>query len=332
MHLLRRRGAWRLGGIIRSVSNVPNWRLDPRQLEVVACPLCDGRRFRRLSTSDRYDMDLVSAGCEGCGLVMTNPQPTEAALSEFYRLHYRHYYQKTEHASLEYIREYRKDERSAEAASWLQQRGLLRQDMSVLDVGASEGCLLHAIAAQAPGARRVAVEPNAQFAAFAVEHAGCTWHASLEALQSEQPNARFDLITVNHVFEHVKLPLQFLRTLASLLTPGGGAIYIDVPDIQAYRRLQDLHIAHLYHFGPDTLRRAAEAAGCRIEALEAHAPVMHPLSLRCVLRPDSTTRASAPANLRQGWGEVRRAGRRAWHFHRKRWPLSQRLLHLLGLR
>jgi 2-polyprenyl-3-methyl-5-hydroxy-6-metoxy-1,4-benzoquinol methylase len=226
------------------MQDLPAWRLDAQHLEAVACPLCKGQHFRQLAGSDRYDMDLRTAGCRGCGLVMTNPQPTEATLSEFYQRHYRSYYQKTDRASLEYIREYRKDERAAEAAAYLQQHGLLNNDMAVLDIGASEGCLLHAIAALAPGTRRVAVEPNAQFAAFAVTHAGCSWHESLGALRNSQPQARFDLVTINHVYEHVKQPVQFLRELAPLLTPQ-ARIYIDVPDVTAYRRLEDLHIAHL---------------------------------------------------------------------------------------
>ena len=313
------------------MQTLPTWRFDSQQLENVACPLCGGKRFRQLAISDRYDMDLRTAGCEGCGLVMTNPQPTDAALAEFYQHHYRSYYQKTEHASLDYIREYRKDERAAEAAAYMQQNGMLRDDMAVLDIGASEGCLLQAIAALIPSALRVAVEPNAQFAAFAITHAGCTWHQSLDALRRSQPQARFDLVTINHVYEHVKHPLQFLRELVPLLA-NQARVYIDVPDVTAYRRLEDLHIAHLYHFGPDTLRRAAEASGYRVEQLQHHAPVMHPLSLRCVLQVDATTRAAPLANRQDGWGAVRRAGRRAWHFHRKRWPMQRRIAHLLGLR
>jgi ubiquinone/menaquinone biosynthesis C-methylase UbiE len=313
------------------MQNTPAWRFDAQQLETVACPLCSGQRFSTLASSDRYDMDLCTAGCEGCGLIMTNPQPTDAALDDFYQRHYRNYYQKTDTASLEYIREYRKDERAAEAATYMKQHGLLHEDMAVLDIGASEGCLLHAIAALVPSAQRVAVEPNAQFAEFALTHAGCTWHASLDALRREQPTARFDLVTINHVYEHVKHPTGFLRDLCSLLKPS-GRIYIDVPDVTAYRRLEDLHIAHLYHFGPDTLRRAAQGAGYRVEQLQHHAPVMHPLSLRMILKLDAAAQPAPLVNLREGWRQVRGAGRRAWHFHRKRWPLQRRLAHLLGLR
>lgn len=309
----------------------PRWRPDAQRLETVPCPLCGGQRFTLLANSDRYDMDLHTVGCETCGLVLTNPQPSEAALDEFYRQHYRDYYQKTEVASLEYIRAYRKDERAAAAAAWMQQQGLLRPGMAVLDIGASEGCLLHAIGQLQPDALRVAVEPNPQFGAFAVGHAGCTLHDSLDTLRAAAPQQRFDLVTINHVYEHVKQPAEFLRQLAALLAPG-ARVYIDVPDVTRYQRLEDLHIAHLYHFGPDTLRRAAQAGGMAVDRLEAHQPVNHPLSLRCVLHAQPGEVPAPLRNLQEGWAQTRRAGQRAWHYHRRRWGLGRRIAHWLRWR
>lgn len=288
----------------------------------VPCPLCGGQRFETLATTDRYDMDLVTAGCTQCGLVMTNPQPDERALDAFYRDHYRHYYQKTDTPSEAYIREFRKDERAATTAQFLRSQGLLFPDAAVLDIGASEGCILKAIADFEPGTQRVAVEPNPVFGAFAVSHAGCTLHPSVESLRASGSHS-FDLIIMNHVYEHVGDPVRFLAELATLLTPR-GQIYIDVPDITEYERLDSLHIAHLYHFGSDTLARAAARAGFAVRHLEKHRPVMHPLSLRCVLQPASVA-VPALRNLREGWDRVQRADREAWRYHKRRWSLPRRL-------
>jgi len=290
----------------------------------VPCPLCDGQRFQRLARSDRYDMDLVTAGCLQCGLVMTNPQPDEQALDEFYRDHYRHYYQKTDTPSAAYIREFRKDERAATTAEFLHSQGLLFRGAAVLDIGASEGCILKAIADLEPTTQRIAVEPNPLFGAFAVDHAGCTLHASVDALRASGSQT-FDLIIMNHVYEHVAHPVRFLTDLITLLTPR-GQVYIDVPDITEYERLDSLHIAHLYHFGPDTLARAAARAGFAVNRLEKHRPVMHPLSLRCVLQPAAVT-TPALHNLHEGWDRVRQADRDAWRYHRRRWSLPRRLAH-----
>ncbi|HSW26948.1 MAG TPA: methyltransferase domain-containing protein [Burkholderiaceae bacterium] len=290
----------------------------------VACPLCGGEQFETLATTDRYDMDLVTAGCLRCGLVMTNPQPDDHALDEFYRDHYRHYYQKTDTPSLAYIREFRKDERAATTAQFLRDAGLVFPGAAVLDIGASEGCILKAIADLEPTTRRVAVEPNLTFGEFAVTYAGCSLHASVQALQAAG-SAAFDLVIMNHVYEHVGHPVRFLAGLTALLTPA-GQIYIDVPDVTEYEGLESLHIAHLYHFGPDTLARAAALAEFRVVRIEKHQPVMHPKSLRSVLRPGTAT-TPAPHNMRQGWDRVRQANRHAWHYHRSRWSLPRRLVH-----
>jgi len=301
-----------------------HWKLTDVALEQVPCPLCGGKVFSTLATTDRYDMDVVTVGCDTCGLVMTNPQPTEEALNDFYEHHYRRYYQKTDVPTLAYIREYRKDERAAYTVEFLQRHGMLKTGMRVLDIGASEGCILKALRDVEPTAQTVAVEPNPLFGAFATTHAGCKLYPSVDALVPAGERD-FDLIVINHVYEHVKEPVAFLRQLEDLLGPD-GRVYIDVPDITEYAGLESLHIAHLYHFGPTTLRRAAALAGYSADVLERHQPVKHPRSLRCLLRAGGPP-PGAPESTREGWAQVMEAQRRAGRYHRKRWPLSRRLRH-----
>ncbi|MDH3461395.1 MAG: class I SAM-dependent methyltransferase [Burkholderiaceae bacterium] len=296
-------------------------------MENVTCPLCRGRDFQTLADTDRYDMGIVTVGCLDCGLVMTNPQPTEGELGDFYEHYYRRYYQKTDTPSVDYIREYRKDERAAYTAAFMQRQGVLHERMRVLDIGASEGCVLKAVRDLVPSAVLVAVEPNPLFGSFAVSHAGCTLHPCLDGLRAAGENA-FDLIVINHVYEHVKEPVVFLRQLAGLLAPGGG-IYIDVPDVSEYTGLESLHVAHLYHFGATTLRRAACLAGYAVRILEKHRPVMHPRSLRCLLHAGDMDTAAGRLAAREGWAEVMLAQRRAARYHRKRWSLWRRLRHVV---
>ena len=302
-----------------------DWKPNRETWHLVPCPLCGGQRFEKLATTDRYDMDLVTVGCVRCGLVMTNPQPDEQSLDVFYRDHYRHYYQKTDAPSEAYIRELRKDERATTTARFLLDEGLVFHDAAVLDIGASEGCILKAIADLEPHTRRVAVEPNPLFGEFAVHHAGCTLYASIEALRAAGLQT-FDLIIMNHVYEHVSHPVDFLTGLKALLTPR-GQVYIDVPDITEYERLDCLHIAHLFHFGPATLALAAETAGFAVKRLDKHRPLMHPPSLRGVLQPATVTAQAPQQNLREGWDRVRQANRDAWRYHRRRWSLPRRLAH-----
>ncbi len=303
------------------------WRPGPAQMERSACPLCAGTQFELLADTDRYDMGLVTVGCVGCGLVMTNPQPTAAALDEFYGRHYRQYYEGVDAPTEAYIQAKGKDRRSTATVSFLKSQGLVAPGSTVLDIGASEGCLLKAVADAEPTTRRLAVEPNASFAPFAATHAGCAVYPSLEALAASGSGA-VDLITLTHVFEHVKQPVAFLASLGELLA-ADGRVYIDVPDVTRYRKLSSLHIAHLYHFGPDTLRRTAACAGFAVELLEPHDPIKHPVSLRCILRR-AQMEAAPLANLEEGWEAVRQANRQAWRAHPGRWSLGRRLARLFG--
>ncbi|HSW14710.1 MAG TPA: class I SAM-dependent methyltransferase [Solimonas sp.] len=282
--------------------SVDGWSLLQAGVELVDCPLCGGDRFELLAHVDRYHHGLSTVGCSGCGLAMTNPQPTAAALDQFYARHYRRYYQKVEKPDLAYIRQYRKDERAAGVARYLRDQGLLQAGTRVLDIGASEGCILKALRDVESGVRTAAIEPNPDFGAFARSHAGCEVFADLADLPAE---LRFDLIIINHVYEHMKQPVAYLAGLRERLSER-GCIYIDVPDLSEYRGLGDLHIAHLYHFSPATLRRAVTTAGFEVLQLEQHAPVMHPKSVRTLIRPAAGVAAGVPAqNWSTDWDRIR---------------------------
>jgi SAM-dependent methyltransferase len=299
------------------------WKLDRSRLEQVPCPLCRGVRFERLAVTDRYDMGLITVGCAGCGLVMTNPQPTAEALDDFYANHYRHFYSdygpRDGVPTLEHIRAQRVDRRCAVTAELLVDRGELLPQMVVLDIGAAEGSMLKALGDRVPTTRRIAIEPNPTFGRFAMAHAGCEWHASLADLRASTPPL-IDLVIINHVLEHLKQPGQVLESLKPLLAPN-ARVYIEVPDVTEYRKLVMLHIAHLYHFSADTLAQLATQAGFDVRLIEKHAPAKHPLSLRCVLvvaDPASTQATQLPqAHHRAGWNSVTACARHAWFAHFK---------------
>ena len=305
-----------------------SWTLDRSRLEQVHCPLCQSVKFEHLAATDRYDMGLVTVGCVGCGLVMTNPQPTAQALDDFYAHHYRHFYSefgpRDGIPTAEHIRAARIDRRCAVTAQLLVARGELQANMVVLDIGAAEGSMLKAVGDQVPSTRRIAIEPNPIFGRFAMAHADCEWHASLDDLRTSRPPP-IDLVIINHVLEHLKHPVKVLESLKPLLAPN-ARVYIEVPDVIEYRKLTVLHIAHLYHFSADTLAHLAAKAGFDVRLNEKHAPAKHPRSLRCVLAAsvDAATSAYQPTgvNQRAGWGAVTACARHAWFAHGKRWLRS----------
>ena len=281
----------------------------------IPCPICNGRDFEELSSKDRYRMGIRTVGCNSCGFAFTNPQPTEAALTDFYRRFYRNYYQNACTPSTEYIRRYGKDERAKDTVDYLERRTLQHDGMRVLDVGCAEGSILREIGKRSQGLALVGVEPDINFSSFARSYAGCSIFEHLDQLPESAANA-YDLIIVNHVLEHVSNPVSFLRRLSGLLSER-GVVYIDVPSVLDYRSIEALHIAHLYHFSAATLSLAGDAAGLMAIDIERHEPPMHPISLRSIMRRTQGERdrtSKSYSDYREWWNRIQTLDARAWQY------------------
>ena len=289
--------------------------------ESVACPLCGQVSFERLASIDRYGMGLATVGCRGCGLVQTRPRLTIHGFADFYRQSYRAYYQGVFEPSADYVRQMNKGVRLDATAAWLRAAGALDGAAAVLDVGCSEGTLFAALRRAGFAGALCGVEPNDAFRDYTKAEHG----ADVVAAEEELPEAwrgTIGLATMIHVLEHVADPVATLARLRGFLA-GSGHLYVDVPDVVEYSSVNDLHIAHVFHFGADTLRNTLSAAGYEVIRLEAHRPPGHPPSLRALARPASpaartgaadeaaaaTTASSAGDDEPAGWAEVRRINR-----------------------
>lgn len=216
-----------------------------------ACALCGGTDTLPVSDWDRRLKKLTTVVCAGCGLVRTDPMPTEAELAEYYRHHYRADYQLvgTKPPRRHLVRTQEEARRRAELLA-----PALPAGARVLDYGSGSGEFLE------EGARRgwamEGVEPGEAYAAHA-RTLGVTVHPRLP-----DGAGPFDAITSHHVFEHLRDPLGTLRELVAALKPG-GVVYLAVPDMgpapkPAHERL---HFAHVHGFVPGTLDLLAAKAG-----------------------------------------------------------------------
>jgi SAM-dependent methyltransferase len=293
--------------------------------ESVACPLCGQSSFEPLASIDRYGMGVATVGCRGCGLIQTQPRLTRDGFAEFYRQSYRAYYQGVVEPSADYVRSMNKAARLDATAAWLQAAGALDGGGAVLDVGCSEGTLFAALRRAGFAGPLRGVEPNDAFRDYTRAEHG----AEVVATESELPEAwrgTIGLATMIHVLEHVADPVATLRHLRGFLA-GGGHLYVDVPDVAEYASLNDLHIAHVFHFSAGTLRATLRAAGFEVVSLEAHRPPGHPASLRALARsaPDlpaaDTALAAdpvAPGTEPPGWAAIRRINRKRHRLALKR--------------
>ncbi len=222
------------------------------------CELCGGSSFSPLSERDRNGKPLRTVICEGCGLVMHDPVPSEEEVADYYARRYRLDYHGERVPSARRVWRAWKNGRRIHA--------LLRPHLTgterILEVGAGLGCTVKVFDLHGFDAR--GIEPNQDFNRYSREQL----HARVENrnLYDLEPAPVADLILLVHVIEHFSSPRRALRHLHALLDDG-GRLYVECPNLTGpfatFSRM--FHFAHIYNFTPETLTALAECCGFRLE-------------------------------------------------------------------
>lgn len=223
-----------------------------------ACVLCGGRHGAVITRLDRRLKPLTTLACTDCGLIRTDPMPTEAELAAYYRALYRLDYQLAPGRKDPPRFHLSRSRRDAEARAALL-APVLRQGARVLDLGAGSGEFL--AAAQERGCDVLGIEPGEDYARYA-RRAHQVPVLTQGWTEAGLPESSFDVITANHVLEHLRDPVAALGAIAGWLRPGGVA-FVAVPDLGPSRKppFERFHFAHVHNFVPETLLAAARRAG-----------------------------------------------------------------------
>lgn len=225
---------------------------------VVACPVCAEASFTPVAGIDRRWKRLPTVMCDHCGLLYTNPMPTEAELGTYYEKYYRFDYQfaatrpKPKHIAK------RRREAAARVASL---EGLLQPGARTLDFGAGSGEFVEQMLERGFDAH--GFEPGETYAGHAISRLGP--RVRNIGWQEADYGPEFDLVTSFHVFEHLSTPIPALRRAAGWLRPG-GKVYLEVPDMARWladKGVGSLHFAHVLGFNRHNLVLAAAKAGLR---------------------------------------------------------------------
>jgi SAM-dependent methyltransferase len=248
--------------------------------EPVACAVCGVDDARVLSRRARWGQQVTTVVCRRCGLVYASPRPERERLARFYR----------EHIYTQYIDASGRFTERLLAASRLQARdtfeyfagraGQRPRGARVLEIGCGLGDFL--VLAREAGARVLGLELEGPYADFAEKHHDLSIvRGRVEDLDTQ---ARFDLIALFHVVEHLEDPVGVLATLRPRLATG-GRLLIEVPDFMGPWRIpftEFLRLEHLYNFSPATLRAVLARAGFRVTSQDDD-----PFLLRVVAEPVS---------------------------------------------
>lgn len=284
---------------------------------VSACPLCGHKESALFDWRTFQGQPVVNRICQTCGLVFQSPRMDDAEREAFYSAEYRQLYQGWEGPDAKDLAVQGK--RAESLLAFCKAYGLPGAKR-YLDIGCSAGLLLEAFR-NAYGCEVVGVEPGEAYREFA-RQSGLEVVASLDELEPAGP-ARFDLISLAHVLEHLPDPVRYLANLRESLLEGDGWLLIEVPNLYAH---DSFEIAHLVSFSAHTLRQALGKAGFEIVSLEAHGRPRSrilPLYLTTLARPakaDVTMQVQPESRVRlkRWWGMTRRwllsraFPRRAW--------------------
>lgn len=202
---------------------------------------------------DRYGFGLKTVVCLHCGLVFTNPRPSESWFTAFYRSEYRQYYEAIDVPNEQYLQRDWIKGRHTRNLSTLER--MLPKSGRLLDIGCAEGSFLQLFRERLPSWEVHGIEPSETFSHFARTYYGLTTAltGSIEDLPRIHPQESFDVITASHVLEHLLAP-HTLFDIARQLLKTNGLLFIDVPDANGTARgINNLHIGHVYHFSEQSL-------------------------------------------------------------------------------
>lgn len=233
-----------------------------RQIRCNACG-ADGHSVMLVGRDLLHDLpgEYTLVRCDKCGLLYLNPQPTYEELRPHYPYDYEPHVGSREE-QLNWLR--RIDYRYGIEKRYRAIMRYCKGPGTMLDVGCGPGTFLAGM--REHDWRVAGIEPSPGPATYAREELGL----EVEVCPFEDatlPGARYDLVTMWNVLEHLSDPSDALRRVTAALKPGGLLVFA-IPGTESYdRKIFGRYWAgydiprHLYVFPPATLEKMVVAAG-----------------------------------------------------------------------
>lgn len=274
------------------------------RITLEACPLCGGRDFREVYRVETHPV----VRCRGCGLQLTNPQPSNAELAAIYGPDY----VLAPDGSAAHAHVVASKRATADYYLDLLAAADVKSGGRLLEVGCGAGNFL--LQAQQRGFAITGVE----YSPFACQRARDTLGGQGRIVQGEidvlrDESAAYDVCVLCDVIEHVRDPAAFLDHVARLLRPG-GVVLIITPSLDSWSarimgsRWMELKPEHLFYFSRATISRQLAQArftgvalhrGTKLLSLDYVAAHFEKYPVAGIVHTLRLLRAITPAGLRQ---------------------------------
>jgi SAM-dependent methyltransferase len=246
--------------------------------DVQICILCGSDRSAPFDQRSFREHSVTNRICLGCGLVFQSPRMTAAESAAFYAEEYRLLQEGSVDPTARNMAV-----QEARAKSLLGfSRPILPALARHLDIGCSLGILLQHFQ-DTYHSQAIGVEPGEAHRLHARKE-GLIIYAALEELEKAK-EARFDLISMSHVLEHLTDPVGYLNHLREAVLAPDGWLLLEVPNLYAH---DSFEVAHLYAFSPHTLGEVLRRSGFEIVKFERHGrpnSALFPLFLTVLCHP-----------------------------------------------
>jgi SAM-dependent methyltransferase len=244
-----------------------------QQIELDKCPCCFAAKPEFL-----FDANDLSAHvfvdrrlkrgryslCLACGTIFAAVRPRPEAADTYYEL-FPELEEKTHNIYPPPTRNSKgKIARANEILRLIEEKGLLKPDMSVLHIRSDVGALLKALRNRLPRATLHGLDYFENNVRYLREEGFEVSRLSAAAI-AVPAGARYDLILANHVFTHALEPRADLARLRSALKPGGHILFYSEVD-------------HSVLFDP------ASALFSRIDVINYHKQLFVPETFEALLR------------------------------------------------
>ncbi len=221
----------------------------------IPCNLCGGSDVEVIGDRDRDGNSLRTTICRACGLVWSNPRPSEDEVRRYYSREYRLDYKGQSTPSLRHIA------RSARGAlnRYRALAPYINDGDRILDAGAGGGEVVYVL--RKLGFAATGLEPDEHYARHARESLGVPVETAF-VQDATYAGGSFDVVTMYHALEHVEDPSAILARLRGWMTLH-GALLVEVPNVEAVciSPAHRFHFAHFYNFNRVTLEALGRKAG-----------------------------------------------------------------------
>lgn len=223
------------------------------------CIICNNSNLTKVSEKTRDSNKHSVMKCSKCDMVQLSPIPTERENQEFYNQG-KQIKNINEPTKINILRRNQKSD-TIRRANFLSK--FAPPNSTILDIGAGFGFFIEEV-------RKRNFQPTgieiSRFARKISEKITDVPVLNIDIIR-ESLKMKFDVITLFHVLEHIRKPIEFLRVLRSNLKQNGKLI-IEVPNFDdlmvksndAYRNFY-WQRAHLLYFNKKTLMYVVKKAG-----------------------------------------------------------------------